>query len=244
MDIFDIFKNNDTDIKCDCSLTGDFNDYIPVTTSFNECLKIEKIGQPVADDFYKKCLDAINIRRYDYHVPDQKTFQINDIDCSIELEVKSLDIFWLNVSEKFRQYDAGDMCLELWSNLEKQSPGWATKKDGPDIYLYVTPKYFFTISHDQWFYEMINRITKEWTLEKINDFLKKEKASDIDSGSFPIKTCGYDATLIKSVTKSGLNTWHGICVCIPWKTLVNEFFLYINVYDRDYKRININKIYE
>lgn len=235
----------------DSSVKTDSLPYIPTWGDFDESLKVEKRGQPAADDFYKKCLGATDIKRYDYNNPEDRFFQNHDIDCIIQMEPKSLDMFWLNVSEKFRQSETGDMCIELWSNFENKKPGWAIKSThtnkGPDLYLYSTPKYFFEIFADKYFDNMMNKIISEWDWETIDTFINKEEkrlAKDYDdNGCYNIKIEDYDAKLLKVWSYKGDKKWFGVCVCIPWITLFNEYLLNINMYDKNYNRLNINKEY-
>ena len=251
--ITDIFEDFSTEIwHCDNSLTGRWEDFLTPGEDFNDCLKVEAIGQPIADEFYKRCLGALQIRRYDYNNPEQRFFQKLDVDCSIQLYAKSLDVFWLNISEKFRQYDTGDMCIELWSDFEGRKPGWAIKSthtnEGPDYYLYVTPKHFYEVWANRYFNDMITKITSEWNRDAINQFIQKEekdlRRNHNSNGIYPCTVRGYDAQLLKTWTKVGDKEWYGICICIPWKTLFNEFLIDINMYDRNYNKLNINKEYE
>jgi len=246
----ELFKSNsqDLDIRCDSSLTGKWDDWVCRCDEFNECLKVEKIGQSIADDFYKNYLGASKIERFDYHNPDERFFQEHDMDCSIELEAKSLDIFSLNVSEKFRQYDTGDMCLELWSNFEEKKVGWAVKgieENGPDLYLYITPHNIFEVWCNRYFNKMIGDISSEWTYEKIESLFDSDKHYRKDQNAlYDITVGGHDAKLLRCWSKAGDREWYGVCICIPWDTLFNEYLLDINMFDRKYNKLNINKEYK
>jgi len=219
--------------------------------NFKECLEIEKGGQPLADDFYKKYLGALQIQRYDYNKPEDRFFQNLDIDCKVRVYAKSLDMFWLNFSEKFRQMESGDMCIELWSDFEGKKHGWAVKPtnthEGPDFYLYVTPYHFYKVRSDRYFDAMVNKIISEWDWDAINEFIqseeKKHNREHNSSGIYPCKVCGYDAQLLKTWTRTPGKRWYGVCICIPWKTLFNEFLIDIDMFDRDYNKLNINKEY-
>ena len=241
LDLID-YNSNDHDLKCAESLTGDYKDWILPSGNFHDSLEIERIGQPIADAFYRDCMKAESVTRYDYNNPAQQSLQKCDIDCSIELHPKALDIYHLNVSEKFRQCDTGDMCIEIWRDFENNKPGWAVKPlstdVGPDMYLYVTPKYFYEVWAAGWFKEMIKSIQSQWSWEKVKELIDKNISYD-HNGSIPIQVCGHDATLIKSWTKMGKTKWYGVCICIPWETLSNEFFVDINKYDRNYNRLKI-----
>ena len=253
MDISDMFENVGVEKwHCDNSLTGRWEDYSTPGESFRECLKIEKLGQPIADEFYTRYLHATQIRRYDYKNPSQRFLQDLDVDCSIQLYAKSLDVFWLNFSEKFRQWDTGDMCIELWSDFEGKKQGWAVKplstNEGPDYYLYVTPKHFYEVCVNRYFYDMVKKVSTEWDWDTIDRFIQKQekdfKRGHDSNGRYPCTVWGHDAELLKTWTRVGDKEWYGICICIPWKTLFNEFLLDINMFDRDYNKLNINKEYE
>lgn len=235
----------------DASVKTNNSTYIPTCGDFNESLKVEKRGQPAADDFYKNCLGVTEVKRYDYNNPEHRVFQNLDIDCTIKMEPKSLDIFWLNVSEKFRQSETGDMCIELWSDFENQKPGWALKSThtnkGPDLYLYSTPKYFFEIFKNKYFDSMINKIVSEWDWKTVYEFINKEEKRlarhSNYNGCYNIKIEDHDAKLLKVWSKRDGKRWFGVCICIPWTTLFNEYLLNINMYDKNYNRLNINREY-
>jgi len=252
MNLNDILNNisnskQEDNFLCDQSLTGKWDDYVPTSENFHDSLKVEKVGQSIADEFYKRCLDALQIRRYDYNNPEQRFLQKLDVDCSIQLYAKSLDVFWLNISEKFRQCDTGDMCIELWSDFEGRKPGWAIKpthtNEGPDYYLYTTPKYFYEICTNKHFYNMIDQITQQWDHDRIKSELDVNGREYCNNCSIPISVGGHDATLIKTWTKFNEDKkWFGVCICIPWKTLFNDYLIDIRVYDRKYNKLNINTL--
>lgn len=238
-------KQDDCQFLCDQSLTGKWDDYVPTSENFHDSLKVEKIGQPIADAFYKECLGALDVRRYDYNNSDQRWFQKMDIDCAVEMQAKSLDIFWLNYSEKFRQCDCGDMCIELWSDFEKEKLGWAVGKrdDGPDYYLYITPKHFYEVRANKHFHNMIDQITQQWDHDRIKSELEVNGREYGNNCSIPISVGGCDATLIKTWTKFNEDKkWFGVCICIPWKTLFNDYLIDIRAYDRKYNKLNINTL--
>ncbi len=209
--------------------------------NFSTSLKIEQNNQPRADAFYKSH-GALNIKRYDYNNPAEKKFQQDGIDCSVEYYAPGLDIFWLNYSEKFRTVDTGDMCIELWGDYDNRILGWALH-DKSDTILYVTPEYFYEVTNNGDFKWMVQRLANEWTWEALHDFANngcmRQSVRSKD---------GYKCQLIKSFSKNNSgekygNKWMGICVCIPWKTLFNEFFININMYDKKYNKLSINKEY-
>ena len=210
--------------------------------NFSTSLKVERNNQPRADAFYKSH-GALNIKRYDYNNPDEKKFQQDGIDCSVEYYAPGLDIFWLNYSEKFRTIDTGDMCIELWSDYDNRIPGWALH-DKSDTILYVTPEYFYEVTNNGDFKRMVQRLADEWAWDALQNF-----ANNDDCVRQLVRSKdGYDCQLIKSFSKNNIgekhgNKWMGICVCIPWKTLFNDYFININMYDRDYNKLNINKEY-
>jgi hypothetical protein len=230
-------ENSGKEIECINSLTGKWDDFVSCSGgTFKETLKVEKIGQPIADAFYKDTLKAIDIKRYDYKDPWGKFMQGLDVDCSIELLDKDSQPFWLNISEKFRQCECGDMCLELWSNFEKRTLGWATDVNRADYYVYVTPRYIFEVCANDKFRHVID-VMKEYITR---DFITKTFEDDMYYLQ-PITVQGHKLTLIKSWTA---NAYYGICVCIPWTTLFNDFLLDINMYDRKGQKLQINEVYE
>lgn len=206
------------------------------TSNFNNALELEKRGIPIADKFYREGMKALTIRRYDYNDPNQRIYQQHDIDCSIELDCV-IDLIWLNVSEKFRTGDWGDMCIELWSDFERKVPGWATNKSGPDMYLYVTPSGFYQIWKNNHFVKMIDDIMSELTWDKINRMIKKY--SNSNTAHIYTEVLGHDVELVKTTTVCDNRKYFGICVTIPWDTLYNDFFIDINKYDKNYNRVKL-----
>ena len=203
-------------------------------STFQQSLKIEKDLQPEADRFYKDVLGATTIKRYDWDDPLQRQFQQKDIDCSIELYAPGLDVFWLNVSEKFRTADWGDMCIELWWDFEGKKEGWALKGES-DMILYTTPSYYVEIWNNDRFKYAVREIMKEYNRERILSL-----TSDIKrNGVVKVKLNNrFDARLIKVWTE---DMWYGISICIPWKTLFYEYYVDINIYDKKGNKISINK---
>ena len=209
---------------------------------FSTSLKVEQQNQPRADAFYKSH-GALNIKRYDYNNPAEKKFQQDGIDCSVEYYTPGLDVFWLNYSEKFRTVDTGDMCIELWSDYDNRIPGWALH-DKSDTILYVTPEYFYEVTNNEHFKQMVQRLVDEWNENALRDFVNNDgcvrqlvKSKD-----------GYGCQLIKSFSKNNNgekygNKWMGICICIPWQILLKEFFIDINMYDNSHNKLDINKMY-
>ena len=247
--IKDIFEPMpELDVRCDSSLTGKWEDFVCQCGEFNKCLEVEKIGQSIADDFYINYLGASAITRFNYNNPDGRFFQEHDVDCSIEMLAMSLDVFSLNISEKFRQYDTGDMCLELWSNFEEKKVGWAMKSaegNGPDLYLYVTPRNIFEVWCERYFNKMMSDISSEWTHQKIENLFNEDKYHKKDQNAlYDITVGGHDAKLLRSWSRAGDREWYGVCICIPWNTLFNEYLLNINMFDREYNKLNINKEYK
>lgn len=235
--IYKSLESSDNTIKC-AGISEEYRELSPYPTTlftFQDALNYEKNMQPLANHFYKDVLGAINIKRYDWNDPNGKFMQKLDVDCSIQLETESLDVFWLNISEKFRQVECGDMCLELWSDFEKEKLGWAGGTITTDYYLYTTPKYFFEVYANEKFKQLMRKIQTEITREVISDAFKSK-----NSYSKIITIDGHEMTLIKTWTG---NSYYGICICISWTTLFNDYLLDINMYSHGGEKLDINKIY-
>lgn len=211
-----------------------------IGNSMKETLAYEKSTQPFADAFYKKVFKADEIIRYNWDSPIGRGKQKQDIDCSIKSRAAGVDDYEFNISEKFRTIETGDMCIELWSDFDKKKPGWAVKNNTYqiDLYFYTTPKYCFTIWNNSSFQNMINHIIKEWNYEKIKNIFGDGSSYNCNK---KVKVCGFDVTLLKTWTE---NKYYGICICIPWKTLFQEFLLNINMFDHNGNKLKINEIYK
>lgn len=208
------------------------------TSSFKDAVYVEKNMQYISNGFYK-FLNALQVRRYDWNDPAGKYMQKRDVDCSIQLEAPGIDVFWLNVSEKFRRDTFDNFCIEIWSNLEEEIDGWATQKDSAaDVYLSVSPFHIFSIWRNRNFIAMVNEIQEYLTPEKIKEYdWSSRKTIDIEVN-------GHKMKLLKNKTK-GLSgeEWHGVCVIIDFDTLINEYFIDINKYNvmepHVYKKVNL-----
>ena len=217
------------------------------TTNFKDMLLVEKQGQEIANSFYVNKLKALQIKRYNYNNLKQRALQNRDIDCSVQLEASGIEKFWVDYSEKFRRTDNGDMCIELWSDFEKKKLGWGaiTKAmGGPDAYIYVTPKYIYEIwKTSGWFDRMVGKIMSELTPEKISEIIEDNSYPNV---SYPVVVDGHDMTLLKSSTIYKDRSYFGICVCVPWKTIYNNYIIDVSLYDRDnnFKHLSINEIYK
>lgn len=204
---------------------------------FSTSLKVEQQNQPRADAFYKSH-GASNIKRYDYNNPSERSFQQKGIDCSVEYYAPGLDVFWLNYSEKFRTWETGDMCIELWSDYERKVEGWALH-DESDTILYVTPDYFYEVTNNTYFKDMVRKLANEWSWDELKEF-----ADNRDCIRQLVRSKeGRDYQLIKAFSQKDGKKWMGICICVPWKTLIKDFFIDINIYDNNHNKFDINKIY-
>ena len=214
---------------------------------FNDKLKIERGEMPSADAFYRDCMGAEIIKRYDYNNPSEKRFQVNDIDCTVTCDAPGIGPYYLNISEKFRKFDTGDMCIELWSNFEGRVPGWAIEKYTglePDLYTYFTPSYIYKVWNGQNFRDMVSDVSSEWDWRTIDQFMREEdfkrRKDRRDNAIYNIKVGGRNATLLRTWSSANGKKWYGVCVCIPWHTLFNDYFIDIIKYDRNYNNLKID----
>ena len=197
--------------------------------NFSTSLKVEQQNQPRADAFYRS-KGGTSIKRYDYNNPSQKRFQQMGIDCSVEYYVPGLDVFWLNYSEKFRTWETGDMCIELWSDYYDHMEGWGLH-DESDIILYATPDYFYEVTNNGCFKDMVKSLANEWGWNRLKEF-----ADNRDCIRQLVRSKeGYDYQLIKTFSQKDGKKWMGVCVCVPWEVLINEFGVNVRRYDKNHK---------
>ena len=221
-------------------LKGDPQDLIKSValdnSTMQEALKIEKELQPEADKFYKEYIGVNQIKRYDWNDPLQRQWQKNDVDCSIEFYAPTIGLFWVNVSEKFRTWDWGDMCIELYSDFDKKKIGWGLgRKDlipGPDMYLYITPENYYEVWSNEWFVRMMDEISKELTWDKINSIIDRNSYNK----SYKVTVDGVDMTLVQAYTTYPDRQYFGISISIPWDILFEKYCLNITKYTKDGKR--------
>jgi len=210
-------------------------------STFKDSLGIEKSLQPEADNFYKKNLAAVTIIRYDWNDPVGREYQNNDIDCSIECYAPGIDSFWLNISEKFRQHDWGDMCIELWNDFDKKKLGWGLTGKNVDMYLYRTPENIYEIWRNNGRFDfMMEYLSEQLNWDRIkNEFEGWNKNRKTVNIALP-NGDACNVTLVRGQTE---NKYFSICVSIPWKILRDDFLLEIQKYKNDYKEYRRVAIY-
>lgn len=192
-------------------------------------LKYEKSQQPIADNLYLRQYGNLHeFERYDWEVTEEnKKLQKMDIDCSF------LDRFQsppkrIYISEKFRQSDWGDMCIELYSDYYKNKPGSALISKADYYFYYIDPEYYRRLHNrderDVCYgkayrvaVEPIKQLAqKAW--EQFNQAGWKDewlKGELLSKPCLPENIKDPTFTYIKSYSNN--KSWMGICVCVDWE---------------------------
>ena len=190
---------------------------------FNQSIEIEKQCQPIADGFYRGIMPGVDIKRYDYNNPQEKTYQTHDIDCLLTPTALGIGTYNLFVSEKFRLSSWGDMLIELWSDFDGEKIGWSSYGDNkldPDVYMYFTPNSIYEIWNHQEFKELINKLHASIDRDKIKDIIEDYQGYDYTT------MIDFEGTKIKFIKKYSYmdgRRWFGIAVCISWEDLIERF---------------------
>lgn len=181
--------------------------------NFKYLLDFEKSEQPYADEMYYKIFNGgnPNIIRYDYNdVPVGREMQKNGADLSIEIKNTSL-----NVSEKFRSTDWGDMFIELYSQYPKVN-GWALTNQNVDIIAYHTPLNVYIVNNQD-----VKNLAKIF-FDKLNkdDVIKALTNKDSAEFKYILNNESINATFRKVPTYiNDKLAWVGIGVIISWEDL-------------------------
>ena len=199
---------------------------------FEKALAYEKGRMRVADEFYKKVFHPTTITRHDWNSNLGREKQINDVDCTLSISAPTIGFYDIDISEKFRSEDWGDMCIEIWSDFENKKPGWALKcfdENGPDAYLYVAGdnKYFFW-NHSE-FKELIRKLKERLTEDNVRNLFTRERNPFRDK-RYWLEVDGMNMIIIRKWTDK---KYFGICVCIDWKDLRDKYFIDFRKYNLD-----------
>lgn len=186
------------------------------TDTFLDALKYEKSNHAWADEWYKKHLNAESIIRWDWDEPIGHYKQQNDIDCTIQKEDTTL-----NISEKFRSVDFGDMFIEIYS-MYPSVPGWAIKS-AADLIAYHTPTRSYLVNAKQ------IELLAELVLIGFDADDNKEEIIRTGSGSGFIKIPNFkNPDLVHNLKvkykaiktfRPGCTSWTGVGFCITWNAL-------------------------
>ena len=175
-------------------------------------LKYEKECMPLADKFYKSQFEIYGIKRWGMS-KDERHMQLNDIDVTITVENHSngTQPKHINISEKFRRDDWGDMLMELFTiNKHGIKESWALTTKSEYI-VYFTPTNTYVVDSQD--LKDFARSIESYVKNEIDSFTKEKRNSkDINIKDFKAK-------LIKSQTTMGGSTWENISIAIDWRTL-------------------------
>lgn len=172
--------------------------------TFKEQLNYALRCEPTADLFYKKQFDAL-VKRYDWADEYGREMQRRDIDCTIYKDGGSP----INLSEKFRDDDWGDMAIEIYSQYPNIQ-GWALTSQA-DLYAYHTPESLYMVPVPE---------VRNWLLDNHEALIAIcDKVAVSSSNRIKSDINGVKMDFIKSYTRTANASWMGICVCIKWKDL-------------------------
>ncbi len=173
------------------------------THHFNESINYEQTQFERADTYYRK-LGATEIKRCDYNTCEGRILQCEDIDVQIYIKGK-----WINISEKHRANDYGDLLLEVYS-MYPDELSWIYKSKA-DLLFYFTPESICQVHEKK---------LKAFALEKlfpnaidIDYFARSNK--EFQRKNIDIDGTTYTVNYIKARNKS----WNTISISIPYSML-------------------------
>ena len=136
------------------------------THDFSSSLSYEQSQFPVQDKFYTEKLGAKVITRADFDDEEGRALQRMDVDVQFEYNGKLI-----NVSEKHRTRDYGDLLLEFYS-MFPDIPGWMNNSNA-DYLAYFVPEKVYWINKRELedFYENVLKpvVTKDFFEQLVKD---------------------------------------------------------------------------
>lgn len=129
--------------------------------SFRESLRYERDSAARADRFYRACLHATEVERYNRDTSEDLEMQHRDID--VRIRVDGVDLF---VSEKFRKHRWNDLLIELYSKYPTVR-GW-TETGSADLLVYFLPDkvLLFREADVRAFYDKLVAVIPEAALDR------------------------------------------------------------------------------
>lgn len=188
-------------------------------------LEYEKACHPFADQWYKNNLNAEKVERYDYNDPVGHYMQKCDIDCTVHMKDPDGTKLSVNISEKFRREDWGDMFIELYS-LHPSVPGWAIESKNVDLIAYFGGEITTYLVNAKAIKQLAEEILPQFdkiSEEDMNRLIDIGWKNDIVTiSSISNKNIKYKCNVkyIRAYTtrKNG-SKWMSIGVCINWDAL-------------------------
>lgn len=190
---------------------------------FQDKLNYEHSQQPMADVFYKEHMGAISIERYDYNDPNGRIKQQHDIDCTITIKDEQDNVYDINISEKFRSIDWGDMWIELYSRYPSVR-GWALAFEGVDLIAYFIngldagiDKNIVYLVNAKRIKEIAENIVKQFD-NAVDIKIELEKTGKYNA-KYDYNGKQYDVIFRKVKTQRPTYSYDGVGVCIKWNDL-------------------------
>ena len=112
------------------------------THDFSESLSYEQSNFPVQDQFYTEQLGATVITRADFDDEEGRVLQRMDVDVQFMYNGNLI-----NVSEKNRTRDYGDLLLEFYSKFP-DTPGWMNNSNADYLAYFVPGKVYWINKRD------------------------------------------------------------------------------------------------
>ena len=181
--------------------------------NFDKSLNREKTYQKRADCFYVKRLNATDIIRYNKDNESDMEFQRQDIDVSFRIKSKLI-----NVSEKFREKDFGDLYIEFYSKFP-DIHGWLDKSQA-DYMAYFFPKRVFLINEKKLSELYKNHLSQLISKNEFNSLIEQNLHKNVQKKFWlKIQHHYYSARIIQAYNKTKDTEWYTMGIALPFRVL-------------------------
>jgi len=197
------------------------------THDFSKSLNYEHSNFPKADKFYTEKLKAGSITRIGFEDEESKALQRLDVDVSFVYKGKKI-----NVSEKDRTADYGDLLLEFYSKFP-HTPGWMNNS-AADYLAYFVPNKVYWIDKKQLslFYHntLADVIPDSFFQQLINNYPRQSRR---EQKIIELNGTREAVTVVQAFNapRNSSSFWYTENICVKFTTLkkagvqIEEFFI-------------------
>ncbi|MBR5296280.1 MAG: hypothetical protein IKU29_00215 [Parabacteroides sp.] len=188
-------------------------------------LNYEQSQQLLANKFYKDHFNS-DTTRYDWGDDYGRSMQRRDIDCSISINGEQV-----NISEKFRREDWGDIWIELYSSYPN-TLGWALTGRGVDYLTYFTKKKYtnenqvYVVKHciiEKFAQQMYKFFTDN--VDIYNELKTKNRVNKVVEVDGKLMNVWFTKSVSTRTINGKTSEWTSYGACIKWSD-IKDYELY------------------